>query len=138
VTQEINAHVQFDLWGQLPAVYSPGPVTNGEALAVRFAQELAQQMEIRPWVELKDRYHPGSLSGFTDGLAPEEISATGVVVDDVLYLHSCMTRYGECPYPRYMRHHVYSVSKSMGNLIAMLRLSRSNIHGIGTAGATIS
>jgi hypothetical protein len=125
VTQEINAHVQFDLWGQLPAVYSPGPVTSGEALAARFAQELAQQMEIRPWVELKDQYHPGSLSGFTDGLAPEEISATGVVVDDVLYLHSCMTRYGECPYPRYMRHHVYSVSKSMGNLIAMLRLAQN-------------
>jgi CubicO group peptidase (beta-lactamase class C family) len=35
-----------------------------------------------------------------------------------------MTRYGEYPYPHYMRHGVYSVTKSMGAAIAMLRLAQ--------------
>ena len=124
VVQETNPELQFDMWGQIPMEYAPGPVTGREVLAAQFAQELAQHLEVRPWAELEIHYRPELLSMFISGLTAEEISATGLIVDGVLYLHPPMTRYGEYPYPRYMRHHVYSVSKSMGNGIAMLRLAQ--------------
>jgi hypothetical protein len=124
IVQEINPLFRYDLWGQIPVEYAPGPVADREALVARFAEELARQVEIRPLAELEAQSDRELISMFTDGLALEEISATGLVVDGVLYLHPPMTRYGEYPFPRTMRHHVYSMSKSVGNGIAMLRLAQ--------------
>jgi hypothetical protein len=126
ITQETSADrpYQFDAWGQTPMEYTPGPVENQEELAAQFAEELARQVPIRPWAHLEEIVAPQLLNRFTDHLAPEGISAAGLVVDGVLYLHPPMTRYGEYPYPRHMRHGVYSVTKSMGAAIAMLRLAQ--------------
>lgn len=114
----------FDLWGQTPMEYRPGTIENGAALAVQFAEELAQQMPIRPWSELEARCDPDVLASFTAGLPPEAISAAGLVIDGTIYLQPSQTRYGEYPYPRTMQHAGMSVSKSIGAGIAMLWLAQ--------------
>jgi CubicO group peptidase (beta-lactamase class C family) len=64
------------------------------------------------------------LERFDGEAAPEDISANGLIIDDVLYLRGCETRYGPYPYCREMRHGVFSVTKSLGAAIALLRLAQ--------------
>src|SRR5207249_1188411 len=56
---------------------------------------------------------------------PEEISANGLIVDGVIYLRGCHTRAGPSPYCRHMRHGVFSVTKSLGAAVALLRLAQT-------------
>ena len=46
------------------------------------------------------------------------------IIDDVVYARACRTRYGDYPYCAQMRHGVYSASKSLGAMLAMLRLAQ--------------
>lgn len=115
---------QIDAWGQAPVTYKTELVENREALAAQFGEELAQQVPLHSWTELEEQHDPQDLNRFTNSYAPEEISVAGLVLDDAIYLKPPMTRYGEYPYPGYMRHGVYSVTKSMGAAIAMLRLAQ--------------
>ena len=61
---------------------------------------------------------------FDGDATPEDISANGLIVDGVIYLRSCNTRYGPYPYCRNMRHGVFSVTKSLGAAVALLRLAQ--------------
>ncbi|MCP4429172.1 MAG: serine hydrolase [Chloroflexi bacterium] len=113
-----------DLWGQLPIGYTPGMIHNEESLRAQFSAELARQTPILPWLELSNNVDPRRLDAFNGGLFPEEISAAGMIVDGIIYLQPCATRYGDYPYCRAMRHGAYSFTKTMGALIAMLRLAQ--------------
>jgi len=125
ITQEVAPDGDiFDMWGQFPMAYMPGPIENQEALAGEFAEELARQMPIHPWAELESRYDPDILASFTADLPPQETSAAGLVIDGVIYLQPSLTRHGEYPYPRYMHHGAMSISKSIGAGIAMLWLAQ--------------
>src|SRR5262249_41284493 len=48
----------------------------------------------------------------------------GVVMDGVIYLRGCHTRAGPYPYCRHMRHGMFSVTKSLGATVALLRLAQ--------------
>jgi len=113
----------FDMWGQVPLDYEPGPIADLETHRADFARELGDRLTIRPWSELEDRFDPQRLAELTSGLPPEEISAAGAVVDGVVYLQPSRTRHGLYPYPSYMQHGAMSVSKSIGAGIAMLWLA---------------
>ncbi len=123
VVQETASWRRVDLWGQAPMEYSPAPIKDRDTLAAEFAEELSLQTPIRPWSELEEDYDPSLLSTFNDRFDPREISASGLVMDDTIYLQPCLTRYGEFPCCRYMRHGAFSVTKSMGAAMAMLRLA---------------
>jgi len=132
ITQETSGDrpYQFDAWGQTPVAYTPRATGDqddrleGRPDATRFAEELARQVPIHPWAELAEKYDPQQLGAFSRSIPPQAVSAAGVVIDGVLYLQPPMTRYGAYPYPRAMRHGVYSVTKSMGAAVAMLRLAQ--------------
>ncbi len=64
------------------------------------------------------------LDTFNGSVPALDISATGLISDGTIYLQPCYTRYGVFPYCRFMRHGVFSVTKSMGAAIAMLRLAQ--------------
>jgi CubicO group peptidase (beta-lactamase class C family) len=51
------------------------------------------------------------------------VSASGLILSSVIYLRPCETRHGDFPYCEDMRHGVFSVTKSLGALVAMLRLA---------------
>jgi hypothetical protein len=54
--------------------------------------------------------------------APGALKVSGMIVDGVIYLRGCETRAGPYPYCRQMRHNVYSVTKSLGAAVTLLRL----------------
>jgi hypothetical protein len=124
VIQETAAWRRFDWWGQSPMEYEPESLENGEDLVARFAEEVEQQLPIRPWSDLEEEYGSQALAGFDINLEPADISATGLVMASTIYLKPCYTRYGEFPYCRYMRHASFSVAKSMGAAVAMLWLAQ--------------
>jgi CubicO group peptidase (beta-lactamase class C family) len=123
VIQETAAWNQTDFWGQSPIAYDPGRIENRDVLAAQFAEELRRQTPVRPWSDLEEDYDPRLLTIFSSVTAPLNISATGLIMDGTLYLQPCFTRYGVFPYCRTMRHGVFSVTKSMGAAVAMLRLA---------------
>ena len=114
----------FDMWGQLPLDYEPGPIPGLERHRADFELELADRVPVRPWRELEEEFDASQLAALTEGLPVEEISAAGVVVDGVVYLQPAWTRRGLYPYPSYMQHGAMSVSKSIGAGVAMLWLAQ--------------
>ncbi|MBI3757956.1 MAG: serine hydrolase [Deltaproteobacteria bacterium] len=124
VVQETASWAKYDGWGQAAMSYTPGLIRNEEALQAQFAAELQQQTPIQPWSTLQ--VSPGTQwpAHFDGEAAPEDVSASGLVVDGAIYLHGCETRYGPYPYCRQMRHGVFSVTKSLGATVALLRLAQ--------------
>ncbi|NIS81565.1 MAG: hypothetical protein GTO14_15485 [Anaerolineales bacterium] len=122
VVQEISGSI-FDLWGQSPMQYDPHPIDKREALAESFANELASRVPVHPWEDLSAHLDPMMLDRFTGMSSPTVVSATGILLDGELYMQPCYSRYGIFPYCRNMRHGSFSVAKSMGAAMAMLRLA---------------
>jgi CubicO group peptidase (beta-lactamase class C family) len=123
VTQETAAWRQVDYWGQSPMDYVPGSLKDRETLAAQFEEELSQQVPIRPWSDLEENYDPQLLDTFNGNILPASLSTSGLILNDTIYLQPCHTRYGPFPYCESMRHGSFSVMKSMGAAIAMLRLA---------------
>ncbi len=121
VVQETVPWAKVDLWGQIAMTYAPGPVADEAALRAAFAEELRRQTPIRPWSALGAA---PALAAFDGDAAPADISANGLVVDGILYVRGCHTRYGPFPYCRDMRHGVFSVTKSAAGAVALLRLAQ--------------
>jgi hypothetical protein len=122
IAQETASWARFDAWGQAPMTYAPGPIAGEDALRAQFVAELARETPVRAWSTLPV---PAPLRDAFDGdAAPDDVSANGLVVDGVLYLKDCPTRAGPFPYCRDMRHGVFSVTKSMGAAVALLRLAQ--------------
>lgn len=121
VVQETSPWERLDFWGHLPLTYVPGPIANEAALRADFAEELRRQTPMQPWAALPAT---PALAAFDGDPAPTDISANGLVVDGVLYVRGCNTRYGPFPYCREMRHGVFSVTKSLGAAVALLRLAQ--------------
>jgi len=133
IAQETASWARFDAWGQGPMRYAAGPVAGEDALRAQFVAELARETPIRAWSTL---LVPAPLRDAFDGdAAPVDVSANGLVVDGALYLKDCPTRAGPFPYCRHMRHGVFSVTKSMGAAVALLRLAEK--YGDAVLGAKI-
>jgi CubicO group peptidase (beta-lactamase class C family) len=104
--------------------YTPGHVGDADAVQAQFAAELQRQAPIRPWSALPAVAGTKRLEEFDGDLAPETRKISGVILDGVLYVRGCQTRFGPYPYCREMRHGVFSVTKSMGAAVALLRLAQ--------------
>lgn len=124
VVQETAPWAKDDLWGQARITYRPGPIETEARLKAQFAKELQHHTPIRPWSALASVSTSPRLANFDGESNPTDISANGLIVDGTLYLRPCRTRYGPYPYCRDMRHGVFSVTKSMGAALSMLRLAQ--------------
>jgi Beta-lactamase len=105
--------------------YTPGPLADDAALRAQCAAELLQQTPIRPWSAVPAPAASPWLEAFDGDTAPTEVSASGLIVDGVLYLRGCETRWGPYPDCRHLRHGVCSVTKSLGAAVALLRLAHT-------------
>ncbi len=121
--QETAPRGQWDGWVQVAATYVPGAPANAEAVRAGFERERAAAWPMLPLADLSDRVAPDLLDEFAGLWGREHVSATGLVVDGRLYADRCPTRYGDFPYCREMRHSVYSVTKSAGAALTLLRLA---------------
>jgi hypothetical protein len=109
--------------GAAPLAYAAGAIAGESDLRARFDEEVRRQAPMRPWSALPVSARP-LLDGFDGEVGPDDVSASGLVVDGVLHVRGCNTRYGPYPYCREMRHGVFSVTKSLGAAIALLRLAQ--------------
>jgi Beta-lactamase len=130
VQENAPRRFKYDGWGQAPLTYTRGSIADEEALRAQFAQELQQQTPLRPWSELPVAVGTLGLEGFDGDTAPDDLKASGLIIDGVIYLRGCETRYGSYPYCRQMRHAVFSVTKSLGAAVALLRLAQTYGDGI--------
>jgi hypothetical protein len=115
---------KYDGWGQAEMSYTPGPIADEEVRRAQFAAALQQQTPIRPWADLTASVGAPELEHFDGDTVPADLRASGMIVDGVLYLRGCETRTGPYPYCRQMRHSVYSVTKSLGAAVTLLRLAQ--------------
>ncbi|MCP4768046.1 MAG: serine hydrolase [Gammaproteobacteria bacterium] len=122
-SQETANWAQFDLWGQTGVTYTAGVVAGAESARSSYAKISASGLKILPWHALEAKFSR-SLDDFDGKDNRENISASGLMIDDVFYLRSCRTRAGPHPYCRNMRYGVFSMTKSMGASISMLWLAQ--------------
>ena len=98
VTQETCHLMKLDAWGQGAATVVPGVGAAAEVARSDFIAERAARPEVRPFAQLAVD-HPGvDLSALDAGLSLPDLSARGLLVDDVLYLDTCRTRHGDHPF----------------------------------------
>ena len=130
IVQEAAPRAKFDGWGQAAMRYTPFQLPNQSAETQRFTAELARRTPIQSWAKLEQAYDPQKLDRIDATADRKNITLSGLIIDDVVYARSCRTRWGDYPYCAQMRHGVYSVSKSLGALVAMLRLAQKYGDGV--------
>jgi hypothetical protein len=110
-------------WGRVPISLSHGQIKDRDRIEAEYAREMEQRLSTRPLTELATKF--GSQGQEALHLWPEleNESVSGVYIDGVIYVGGCQTRFGPYPYCDEMRHSVYSMTKSLGALVAMLYLA---------------
>ena len=127
ITQETCGYWQFDMWGEVPASYTPQAVPNAAALRAEQAAEVSQRLPTKPFSALAVDYPRSGvdLAAFTKNfLHPEDITAYGLYLDGTNYLSACQTRYGTYAFCSEMRLPSYSTAKSTMAGIATMRLGQ--------------
>jgi hypothetical protein len=110
-------------WGRVPISLLHGKIKDRGRTEAEYMREIKQRLPTRPLNELAAEF--GSRGRGALRLWPEleNESVSGVYIDGVIYVGGCQTRFGPYPYCDQMRHSVYSMAKSLGALVAMLRLA---------------
>ena len=114
---------RFVAAGQAPVAYRPYAIDDSQ-LVDEFRQELADRLPWRDWSELEHRYGADTLADFDSGIDPQLVVTSGLVIDGEVYVRSMDTPYGPYPFPREMRHGVWSVTKSAAAMLALMRLAQ--------------
>ena len=119
IVQEAASWDRTPAWGRLPVSFLPHAID--DAVVTNFEAERAARLSMRPWSALEGVTNP-SLSERFDGYA-QHVTTSALVVDGVIYARPCVTDFGDYPYCADMRHGVYSMTKSMGAGLTLLRLA---------------
>jgi hypothetical protein len=123
ITQETAEWARNDLWGALPMTYTAGAIADEAVVRRDFDVERGRQVPIKPWSALPASAR-AALDAFDGEVATEDVSASGLVLDGTMYVRGCNTRTGPFPYCREMRNAAFSVTKSVGAAVALLRLAQ--------------
>ncbi|MEM7222965.1 MAG: hypothetical protein AAF495_08315 [Pseudomonadota bacterium] len=123
VVKEATSRSHSDLWGQAALTYEPKRIDRRAEVISDFEQELADQVEIRPWSDLEARYGAALVAPFDGTAIRPKISHSALILDGEVYGTACRTRTGPYPYCREMRHGVFSVTKSLAGFLSLLRLA---------------
>jgi hypothetical protein len=127
ITQETCLYLKFNMWGQLPATYTPGKIAEAEEVRNAAAAEVANRLPTKPFSALQADY-PNSgidLANFTQGRqSPEDVTTYGLLVNGIDYVGGCQTRYGTYAFCDNMRLPSYSLAKSSFAGVAMMWLGQ--------------
>lgn len=123
LTFQITSKVYKKAWGRIPISLLRGKIEGRDRIEAEYIRETEQRLPTRPLTELATKF--GSQGQKALRLWPEleNESVSGVHIDGVIYVGGCQTRFGPYPYCDEMRHSVYSMTKSLGALVAMLYLA---------------
>lgn len=92
IVQETAPYNTFDGYGRLEAVYEPHGVDGAAAVIEAFALDRAARLPVRPFADLERGLSLAALRTFAGQHGDEPVSASGLVVDGVIYLRPCETR----------------------------------------------
>ncbi|WP_196137816.1 serine hydrolase domain-containing protein [Aliikangiella sp. G2MR2-5] len=123
-TQETTSWFRNDIYAHLDASYQPKTFSNESQIIEAFKQEESNTVTIHPWSTLTNLSQTIKTSQFNSNLPQSSISATGIIIDGEVYAQPCYTRYGNYPFCRWMRNGAYSVTKSLGASLTMMRLAQ--------------
>jgi CubicO group peptidase (beta-lactamase class C family) len=118
-------HQHFITWCSAAVAFTASVPADLNTKRAQASAELADRMPTKPWSELVKSAPPGALDGFGGPLEPKWMVEAALVRDGVLYYQNAPTPYGDYPYPLEMRFGVRSVTKSVVNPFALLRLSQT-------------
>ncbi|NQZ86183.1 MAG: serine hydrolase [Colwellia sp.] len=99
-------------------------LTDIDVVTQEFDNELAQLLPTKPWDELTNNYPNIDFESFNDNLKPTDISATAIWQNNTLYMQSCKTLYGDFPYCQFMRHGIFSATKSSVGAVSLAFLTQ--------------
>lgn len=108
--------------GQAEIAWRPSS-SDMQELVTNFGAELADQLVWRDWSELEERYGAALFADFDSGIDPSLTLTSGLVIDGEVYVRSMDTPYGPYPFPREMRHGVWSVTKTAAGMLTLMRLA---------------
>lgn len=131
ITQETAPNEEYlrtDFSALVPVTWDPVCPGGAEAAAAAFGRERASRLPLRPWSALPDAETTQSTS--RNGFADTDLSAVALLVDGQLYQQEVATRSGPHPWPEWMRHGVFSVTKTMGLGLSMFYLAQRYGDGI--------
>jgi len=95
-----------------------------ETLIEDFSNELHDRPVWRDWSELEEKYGAELFANFDSGIDPKLVVTSGLIIDGEVYVRSMATPYGDYPYPREMRHGVWSVTKSAAGFVTLSRMAQ--------------
>ncbi|MCP8897447.1 serine hydrolase [Shinella daejeonensis] len=125
VTQTAPFYVEdyFTATGRADAVLKSDSIPNEAEVKATYAQSIADAENLSTWTDLEAKVGQKSIAVFDTDISAEKVVANGIGIDGTFYLKSCPTVAGELPYCDRQRFGVWSVTKSAGNAVAMLRLA---------------
>jgi hypothetical protein len=135
VTQETCLYFKLNLWGQLAATYTPGSISDDQALENAKAAEVANRIPTKPFRALAADFPKSGINidNLTKGFkSPEDITTYGLLINGVNYVSNCQTRYGTYAFCDNMRLPSYSLAKSSFAGLAMMWLGQqygSTVYG---------
>ena len=124
IVQETALWFRNDMYAQLSATYQPRTFDNATTIIENFQQEVLQTVEIRDWDQLTHIGTDPQKLTFNSQLKNSDINQTAFIKDNIVYMQPCYTRYGNYPYCRWMRNGAYSMTKSLGASLTMMRLAQ--------------
>ncbi|MFT5139816.1 MAG: CubicO group peptidase (beta-lactamase class C family) [Lysobacterales bacterium] len=113
----------FESWGQVQVELESAELPKEQVVA-DYEKEIADQLEWRDWSVLQEKYGTELFEDFNSGIPPEKTVVSGLIIDNVVYVHSMDTPYGPYPYPREMRHGIWSATKTSAGLMTLLRMAQ--------------
>lgn len=117
-TADINADQLGNMRVMLHAGYQPKTLPDYDKVVEDHYDHLQRQLPAFPIANVDTNHAVGNrFDAFRWTNAPT--SAGAVILDGTVYGYSPSTRHGRYPYPRDMRHGVYSVTKSMAGALAL-------------------
>ena len=116
------ANVNFR--GALQVSYDPVEPEDAYASERAFRRDLGMRMPQKTFDDLAEIIGAAAFSPLNRRVPQASINQSGLILDDVLYLASSNTRSGKYPFPGEMRHGAFSVTKTAGGAIALLRLAQ--------------
>lgn len=114
----------FSAAGLAPATFEPERIENEAELARIYRASVADSVPMAPWSELVARVGAKRLEGFDAGLQPRDGIAEGLDYQGRFYLQYCRSAAGPMPWCDRARFGVWSATKALANLTALLRLAQ--------------
>lgn len=126
IAGETCLYLQFDMWGQLPASYSPHSVSNSALLVSEYQAEVNGRMPSKPLSALSQDYPGTDYTHFAtpNGKSAAALSLVGFVIDGTHYVGGCSSRQGNYPYCESLVVPSYSSAKSVFAGGALMRLEQ--------------